>query len=183
MECHISKLLRQHIQPHLVMNSIHNDDREETILQCFSKRFKQTCSVGFLHLFFIYILSYLKKKKRFREVNNVTPSLKNPTVICCAKWSSTSLIMIKKYLCDRRLFVQVLFNSLYIYIYLLSSLFSFQCQGLVLIFQLPLKSNHPKLRFVEHVLHSSLLCPEGKQENLSLTSHSNTFLSTDFNTK
>ena len=61
------------------------------------------------------------------------------------------------------------------YVYLLSSLFSFQCQGLVLISQLPLKSNHPKLRFVEHALHSSLLCPEGKQES----SHLKTFSPAD----
>ena len=41
------------------MNSIHYNDREETILQCLSEGFKQTASVGLLHLLFIYILCYL----------------------------------------------------------------------------------------------------------------------------
>jgi len=56
------------------MDSIHNDNREEAILQCFSKRFKQTCSVGFLHLFFIYILCYLKKK--YTELISLKISIK-----------------------------------------------------------------------------------------------------------
>lgn len=64
---------------------------------------------------------------------------------------------------------QFLLNSWYVAVFLPSSLFSFQCQGPVLISPLPLKSNHPKLRFVEHVLHSSLLCPEGNSWENSFT--------------
>lgn len=76
--------------------------------------------------------------------------------------------------CDINLFYsfrkrQFLLNSWYVAVFLPSSLFSFQCQGPVLISPLPLKSNHPKLRFVEHVLHSSLLCPEGNSWENSFT--------------
>ena len=49
-------------KPYLIMNRIHDNNREEAIFKSFRERFEQTTSVSLLHFLFINIFSHLTKQ-------------------------------------------------------------------------------------------------------------------------